>query len=269
MAYLKTQEEQDAILKGGLLLGAILEDLGKMAKPGVTTLEIDTEAERRIRAVGGIPAFKGYAPSGHRPFPGTICACVNDEIVHGIPSDRVLIEGQILSIDIGMQYPAKSGLGQGGNGFFTDTAITVPVGEINSQARQLLSVTKKSLEMAIEVATAGTSVAEIGRVIERYIEPQGYGIVRDLVGHGVGHEVHEDPAVPNYYEAYLEKKLLKPGVVIAIEPMITVGDYRTDVLDDGWTIVTDDGSLSAHFEHTIIITEDGKPIVATLRPSEK
>ena len=269
MAYIKIQIEQDAILKGGLLLGAILEDLGKMVRPGITTLEIDIEAERRIRDVGGIPAFKGYAPSGYTPFPGTICACVDDEIVHGIPSHRVLIEGQIFSIDIGMQYPANSGLGQGGNGFFTDTAITVPVGEINSQAQQLLSVTKKSLDNAIAVATNGTSVADIGRVIERYIDPQGYGIVRDLVGHGVGHEVHEDPAVPNYYESYLEKKKLVPGVVIAIEPMITVGDYRTDVLDDGWTIVTDDGSLAAHFEHTIIITAEGEPIIATKRPSEK
>ena len=129
--------------------------------------------------------------------------------------------------------------------------------------------TKKSLDKAIAVATNGTSVAEIGRVIERYIEPQGYGIVRDLVGHGVGHEVHEEPAVPNYYESYLEKTILQPGVVIAIEPMITVGDYRTDVLDDGWTIVTDDGSLSAHFEHTIIITAEGEPVIATKRPSEK
>ncbi|PIR76074.1 MAG: type I methionyl aminopeptidase [Candidatus Magasanikbacteria bacterium CG10_big_fil_rev_8_21_14_0_10_42_10] len=268
MAYIKTLEEQNAIFEGGRILGRILENLSHMVAPGVTTREIDAEAERQIIAAGGIPAFKGYAPSGHPPFPGTICACINDEIVHGIPSKRVLIDGQILSIDIGMQYPANSGVGQRGNGFFTDTAITVPVGEINSQARQLLSVTQKSLEKAIHVATVGTSVAEIGKVIERYIEPQGYGIVRDLVGHGVGHEVHEDPAVPNYYEAYLEKKILVPGVVIAIEPMITVGDYRTDELDDGWTIVTDDGSLSAHFEHTIIITDDG-PLVATKRPSEK
>jgi len=269
MAYIKTKEEQELILEGGRLLGEILEDLGNMVKPGMTTGELDKEAERRIREVGGIPAFKGYAPAGHSPFPGTICACINDEIVHGIPSDRVLIEGQILSIDIGMQYPAKSGLGQGGNGFFTDTAITVPVGEINSQARQLLSVTQKSLYKAIAVSKNGTPVSEIGKTVERYIEPQGYGIVRDLVGHGVGHEVHEDPAVPNYYEAYLERTILQPGVVIAIEPMITVGDYTTDVLDDGWTIVTDDGSLSGHFEHTIIITEDGEPIIATLRPSEK
>jgi len=267
MAYIKTKEEQALILEGGRKLGVILEDLAAMVAPGVTTLEIDREAERRIREVGGIPAFKGYAPSGHSPFPGTICACVNDEIVHGIPSDNVLIEGQILSIDIGMQYPANSGMGQQGNGYFTDTAITVPVGEIHSQARQLLSVTKKSLDNAMKVALAGAKISEIGKNIERYIEPQGYGIVRDLVGHGVGHEVHEDPAVPNYYEPSLDDRTLEVGAVIAIEPMITVGDYRTDVLDDGWTIVTDDGSLSAHFEHTIIITEKG-PVIATKRPSE-
>lgn len=268
MAYIKTKKEQNLILEGGRKLGAILEDLAAMVAPGVTTREIDTEAERRIREVGGIPAFKGYAPAGHTPFPGTICACVNDEIVHGIPSDNVLIEGQIFTMDIGMQYPAKSGLGQDGNGFFTDTAITVPVGEINSQARQLLSVTKKSLQKAIEVAISGVEISEIGKTVERYIEPQGYGIVRDLVGHGVGHAVHEDPPVPNYYEPSLGNRTLEVGNVIAIEPMITVGDYRTAVLDDGWTIVTEDGSLSAHFEHTIIITEDG-PIVATKRPSEK
>ncbi|PIR03162.1 MAG: type I methionyl aminopeptidase [Candidatus Magasanikbacteria bacterium CG11_big_fil_rev_8_21_14_0_20_43_7] len=268
MAYIKTKEECARILEGGLLLGVILEDLGKMVCPGISTLEIDKEAERRIRDVGGIPAFKGYAPSGHSPFPGTICACVNDEIVHGIPSKNVLVEGQILSIDIGMQYPAKSGLGQDGNGFFTDTAITVPVGEINSQARQLLSVTKKSLDMAIEVAVVGAKISDIGRTIERYIEPQGYGIVRDLVGHGVGHAVHEDPAVPNYYEPSLGDRTLEVGAVIAIEPMITVGDYQTDVKKDGWTIVTADGSLSAHFEHTIIITDKGT-VIATRRPSEK
>jgi methionyl aminopeptidase len=267
MAFIKTKKERDLILEGGLLLGAILDDLATMVRPGVTSLEIDREAERRIREVGGIPAFKGYAPSGHPPFPGTICASVNDEIVHGIPSKHVLIEGQIFSIDIGMQYPVNSGLGKDGNGYFTDTAITVPVGEINSQARQLISVTQKALEKAIDSLQIGTGTVDIGRVIERYVEPQGYGIVRDLVGHGVGHEVHEDPPVPNYYEPQFKNVKLEVGSVIAIEPMITVGDYRTEVLDDDWTIVTADGSLSAHFEHTIIMMEEG-PVVATKRPSE-
>jgi methionyl aminopeptidase len=182
MAFIKTKKERDLILEGGLLLGAILDDLATMVRPGVTSLEIDREAERRIREVGGIPAFKGYAPSGHPPFPGTICASVNDEIVHGIPSKHVLIEGQIFSIDIGIQYPVNSGLGKDGNGYFTDTAITVPVGEINSQARQLISVTQKALEKAIDSLQIGTGTVDIGRVIERYVEPQGYGIVRDLVG---------------------------------------------------------------------------------------
>lgn len=267
MAYLKTREEQAAILEGGRILGEILEDLTKMVAPGISTKDIDREAEARIRGAGGIPAFKGYAPAGHSPFPATVCTSVNREIVHGIPNTNILIEGQILSIDIGMQYPAGSGMGEKGNGYFTDTAVTVPVGNINSQARQLLSVTQKALQKGIVEAVSGAPISQIGKVIERYIEPQGYGIVRDLVGHGVGHEVHEDPAVPNYYEPYLKDTILKPGVVIAIEPMITVGDFRTDVLDDGWTIVTADGSLSAHFEHTIIITEDG-PVIATARPSE-
>lgn len=267
MAYIKTKEECNSILEGGLILGGILEELITLVRPGVTTLFLDQEAEKRIRKAGGIPAFKGYAPSGYSPFPGTICVCINQEIVHGIPSKHVLIEGQILSIDIGMQYPVDSGFGQNGNGFFTDTAITVPVGEINSQARQLLSVTKKSLEIAIDVAVEGAKISDIGRAIERYVEPQGYGIVRDLVGHGVGHAVHEDPAVPNYFESNLQDPILEVGVVIAIEPMITVGDYKTDVKKDGWTIVTADGSLSAHFEHTLIITESGT-VIATKRPSE-
>jgi methionyl aminopeptidase len=268
MAFIKTKEEQKLILGGGQILGAILDDLAAMVRPGITSLEIDKEAERRIREAGGLPAFKGYAPSGYNPFPGTICACVNHEIVHGIPSDNVLIEGQIFSIDIGMQYPANSGKGQDGNGFFTDTALTVPVGEISSQARQLLSVTKKSLEKAMDVAVAKAKISDIGKTIERYIEPQGYGIVRDLVGHGVGHAVHEDPAIPNYYEPSLGDKALEAGAVIAIEPMITVGDYRTKVEEDGWTITTADGSLSAHFEHTLIITDNGV-VIATQRPSEK
>lgn len=267
MAYIKTIEEQTLIIEGGRILGQILDDLAAMVAPGMTTLEIDREAEQRIRAAGGIPAFKGYAPHGHTPFPGTICACVNAEIVHGIPNDTPLLDGQIVSIDIGMQYPAKSGLGQGGNGFFTDTAVTVPVGAINSKTRQLVSVTQAALEKAIAVAHTGTRISEIGRVVERYIEPQGYGIVRDLVGHGVGHAVHEDPAVPNYYDPHIADITLEVGTVIAIEPMITMGDYATDVADDGWTVVTADGSLSAHFEHTVVMTADG-PVVATRRPSE-
>lgn len=268
MAYTKSQEEVALILEGGKILGGVLEKLTTMVKPGVATIDIDTEAERLIREAGGIPAFKGYGVPGAPPFPATICSSVNNEIVHGIPSEnQILKEGDIYSMDIGMQYPANSGLGKNGNGFFTDTAVTVPVGEIEESTQQLLSVTQKSLYKAIEKCEVGAPVSIVGKTVEEYIDPQGYGIVRDLVGHGVGHAVHEEPAVPNFYDKRLNKLSLEERVVIAIEPMITVGSYETDIADDEWTIITKDRSLSAHFEHTIVITKDG-PVVATQRPSE-
>ncbi|MFA7245459.1 MAG: type I methionyl aminopeptidase [Candidatus Magasanikbacteria bacterium] len=269
MSYIKKQEEIQLIIEGGRILGEILDKLAQMVKPGISAYEVDMEAERLILEAGGRPAFKGYR--GRRsepPFPSTICASVNEEVVHGIASkDKILKEGDIFSIDIGMQYPVNSGLGRGGNGFFTDTAITVAVGNITEKTRQLMNVTKKSLELAIEKCFVGNSIAIIGKVIQDYIEPQGYGIVRDLVGHGVGHEVHEEPRVPNYYDRDLESWKLEHNAVIAIEPMITMGDYNVETSDDGWSVSTIDKSLSAHFEHTIVITKDG-PLVVTRRPSE-
>ncbi|PIR03574.1 MAG: type I methionyl aminopeptidase [Candidatus Magasanikbacteria bacterium CG11_big_fil_rev_8_21_14_0_20_39_34] len=270
MSYIKSQSEIEKILEGGRLMGEILEKLEKMVAVGGNAKEIDTAAEKMIREVGGIPAFKGYKPSRHAtPFPSTICASLNTEIVHGIATeDKVFKEGDIFSIDIGMQWPAKCGEGQDGNGFFTDTAITVPVGKIDEKTRQLMNVTKKSMYLGIEQVRVGNSIADIGKKIQHYIDPQGYGIIRDLVGHGVGHKLHEDPRVPNYYDKELEMWEIRPGVVIAIEPMITLGDYDITTGEDGWGIFTADGSLSAHFEHTIVVTENG-PIVATKRPSEK
>ena len=173
-----------------------------------------------------------------------------------------------MSIDIGMQYPAGSGKGKQGNGFFTDTAITVAAGTIPETVKQLLAVTQQSLYKGIAACGSGTTIADIGKAVQTYVDPHGYGIVRDLVGHGVGHEVHEEPAVPNYYDSHLESWQLRPGMVIAIEPMLTMGGAETALLDDDWTIVTDDGSLSAHFEHTVVLTEDG-PVIATKRPSEQ
>lgn len=270
MGYIKSKEVQKLIFEGGRKLGEILDILAAMVTPGITALEIDQEAERLILAAGGVPAFKGYATHrGETPFPSTICASVNTEIVHGIATkEKILKDGDIFTIDIGMQWPAKSGKGKNGNGYFTDTAVTVGVGVIDEKTKQLLNVTKKSLYLGIDVAHAGNSIARIGETVEAYIAPQGYGIVRDLVGHGVGDAVHEDPRVPNYYDAYLEDWKLESGVVIAIEPMITMGDYQTMVGDDGWGISTVDGSLSAHFEHTVIIQDSGAPLIATLRPSE-
>lgn len=258
-----------------MILGEILEKLSKMVKPGVCALEIDQEAERLIREAGGKPAFKGYkGKKNDPPFPTTICACVNDELVHGIASkNKVLKDGDIFSIDIGMEYPTKNIKYPISNikserGYFTDTAITLAVGKIPDRTKQLLNVTRKALEIGIKQCVVGNTVADIGRTIQKYVEPQGYGIVRDLVGHGVGHAVHEEPRVPNYYDKEGEKWVLQPGVVIAIEPMITMGDWHIVTADDGWSVKTADNSLCAHQEHTIVITEK-EPIVVTRRPSEK
>lgn len=269
MAYIKSDEDIRYIIEGGKILGQILEHLSSLVKPGISAVEIDTAAEKMIREAQGRPAFKGYRSHKHEPpFPSTICACLNAELVHGIATpEKIIKDGDIFSIDIGMQYPVGSGLGRGGDGFFTDTAITIAVGKVPESTIQLLNVTKKSLEIGIQSAQNGQSVAAIGRAIEDYVSPQGYGIVRDLVGHGVGYDVHEDPRVPNFYDPESERWTLRNGVVIAIEPMITMGHHAVETADDGWSIRTADGSLCAHFEHTIVITDKG-PIVVTRRPSE-
>jgi len=264
---IKTKEDIKAIKEGGKIIGEILEKLGKMAKAGVSTFEIDEEAEKLIIKAGGRPAFKGHTNSHFDPpFPCTICASRNHELVHGIAKREVILQnGDIFSIDIGMEWPYK----KGEHGLYTDTAITVAVGEIDQKTKELMRVTKQSLEVGIKAAKPGASVAQIGRAIEEYVNSQGkYGIIRDLVGHGVGHAVHEDPRVPNYYDKRMEKFILQPGMVIAIEPMISLGDWRIVEGDDGWTIEMADGSMCAHFEHTVIITKTGCEI-ATRRPSEK
>lgn len=274
--YIKKPQELALIREGGLLMGEILEKLIPMVKAGVSGLEIDTEAERLIREVGGIPAFKGYrSRRSDPPFPATICFSRNEEVVHGIPTKTNIIQdGDIVTLDIGMQYPmsgpqflgSKKGIK---TGYFTDTAVTVAVGKIPEKTQTLMDVTRQAMEVGIAAAQPGKTVASIGRAIEDYVRAQGkYGIVEDLTGHGVGHAVHEDPPVPNYYEKNLEDWILQPGVVIAIEPMITLGTHRVDIARDGWTISTADKSLSAHFEHTLIITESG-PEVVTRRPHEQ
>lgn len=280
MALIKKEQEIKQIISGGKAMGKVLEKLTKMVCPGISTWEIDQAAEKMIVDAGGKPAFKGYFNKpDDTPFPSTICSSINEELVHGIAKkDVILKEGDIFSIDIGMEWPAfarqRGELRRGearlrnARGYFTDTAITVPVGKIADETVELMRVTKESLEIGIKAAQPGHSVADIGKAIEHYVKSQGtYGIVRDLVGHGVGHAVHEDPRVPNYYEPKLERIKLQPGMVIAIEPMISLGDWHIETGPDGWTIVMQDGSLCAHFEHTIIITKNGN-VVATRRPSE-
>jgi methionyl aminopeptidase len=245
---LKSAREIDLMVQGGRILGATHVVLRDAVRPGISTAELDQIAEDFIRSHdGAIPAFKGLYG-----FPGSICASINQEIVHGIPSKkRVLGEGDIISIDIGVGY----------KGYFTDSAATVPVGAISAEAQRLLDVTRQSLDAGIAAATLGNHIGDIGAAVQAVVEAAGFSVVRDLVGHGIGVEFHEEPQVPNYGKPKRREKLV-PGLTIAIEPMVNIGGPATKTLSDKWTIVTQDGSLSAHFEHTVAITEGG-PLVLT------
>jgi len=244
---LKSAREIEIMAQGGKILGATIETLRAAVRPGITTGELDTIAEDFIRShEGATPAFKGLYG-----FPGSICSSVNHEIVHGIPSKkRVLDEGDIVSLDVGVGY----------RGYFTDSATTVAVGAIQSETQRLLDVTQQSLGAAIEAAQPGNHIGDIGAAVQSVVEAAGFSVVRDLVGHGIGVEFHEEPQVPNYGKPKRREKLV-PGLTLAIEPMVNVGGPLTRTLGDRWTIVTLDGSLSAHFEHTVAITEHGPQVL--------
>lgn len=265
--HVKTPEAIKQVTKGGKIIGKILARLAKMCRPGVSTWDIDQAAEQMIIKAGGLPSFKGYrgGPDGS-PFPSTICASLNQELVHAFArKDAILKNGDIFSIDIGMEWPHKKNF----RGFFTDTAITVAIGDIPNEVKELLRVTRQALFAGIKAAKPGKTVADIGLAIENYVKSQGkYGIVRDLVGHGVGYEVHEEPRIPNFFDKSTDNWKLESGMILAIEPMISLGDWRVKTADDGWTIEMADGSLCAHFEHTVILTKKGNEI-ATLRPGER
>jgi methionyl aminopeptidase len=245
---LKSAREIDLMAQGGKVLAAAVETLRAAVHPGISTGELDRIGEEFIRShEGAVPAFKGLYG-----FPGSICASVNNEIVHGIPSaKRVLKDGDIISIDVGVGY----------KGYFTDSATTVPVGEISADARELLAVTQRALDAGIGAAVLGNHIGDIGAAVQAVVERAGFSVVRDLVGHGIGVEFHEEPQVPNYGKPKRREKLV-PGLTIAIEPMVNLGGPATKTLADRWTIVTLDGSLSAHFEHTVAIAEGG-PMVLT------
>jgi len=245
---LKSAREIDLMAQGGKILAGSIETVRAAVRPGISTGELDRVAEEFIRAhEGAVPAFKGLYG-----FPGSICASVNNEIVHGIPSPkRVLQDGDIISIDVGVGY----------KGYFTDSATTVPVGDISVDARELLAVTHRALEAGIGAAVLGNHIGDIGVAVQSVVERAGFSVVRDLVGHGIGVEFHEEPQVPNYGKPKRREKLV-PGLTIAIEPMVNLGGPATKTLADRWTIVTLDGSLSAHFEHTVAIAEGG-PLVLT------
>ena len=248
MIQLKSAREIDLMAQGGKILAGAIETVRAAVRPGISTGELDRVAEEFIRGhEGAVPAFKGLYG-----FPGSICASVNNEIVHGIPSPkRVLQDGDIISIDVGVGY----------KGYFTDSATTVPVGDISEDARELLAVTQRALEAGIGAAVLGNHIGDIGVAVQSVVERAGFSVVRDLVGHGIGVEFHEEPQVPNYGKPKRREKLV-PGLTIAIEPMVNLGGPATKTLADRWTIVTLDGSLSAHFEHTVAIAEGG-PLVLT------
>lgn len=241
MNLIKTPEEIRVIAEGGKILAAVLKEVEKMVKPGIITLELNRAAEALILKHGAKPAFKGY-----ERFPYSLCASVNEVVVHGFPSDYILREGDIVGLDLGVLY----------KGYNTDMAVTVAVGQVSFKAKRLIDVTKKALKLGIKKARHGNTTGDIGNTIQRYVEDQGYGVVRDLCGHGIGKGLHEDPQVPNYGQRHKGTEL-KEGMVICIEPMITIGDYRLKKAKDGYGFATKDGSLTAHFEHTIAITKDG------------
>lgn len=252
---IKTKEEVAILREGGKRHAQIMKKLIDMVKPGITTNELDQEAARLVKEGGDTAAFLDYMPYGaDRPYPATLCVSLNDEVVHGIPNevDRVLKEGDIVSLDLGLVH----------KGMFTDMAVTVPVGKISIDAQKLLDTTKEALMLGIKAAKGGKNVGDIGEAVERHAIPHGYGVVEELAGHGVGYGVHEDPYVPNYGEKGKGAKL-KPGMVIAIEPMFNIGTKDITLDKDGYTYRTADGSLSAHFEHTILITK-GDPEILTV-----
>lgn len=227
--------------EGGKILAAVLHQVAEMAKPGITTLELDRAAEALILQYGAKPAFKGYDG-----FPYSLCTSVNEDVVHGLPSKRMLQSGDIVGLDLGVLY----------KGYNTDMAVTVAVGEVSFEAKRLMMVTKKALKRGIAKARAGITTGDLGNTIARYIEDQGFGVVRDLYGHGIGKNVHEDPLIPNFGQRHKGPEL-KEGMVICIEPMVTMGDYHLKRSDDGYGFATKDGSLSAHFELTLVVTKDG------------
>ncbi|MBC5801258.1 MAG: type I methionyl aminopeptidase [Candidatus Eremiobacteraeota bacterium] len=248
MITMKSAREIEIMRRSGKITSSVLAMLLRSAKPGMTLREVDRLAEKGIREQGGIPTFKGY-----RGFPASICASVNEVVVHGIPGDRVLRDGDILSIDIGTTFQK----------YVSDSAATVAIGTITAEAKRLLHVTQECLMLGIAAMQKGNRLSDIGHAVQRHAEKNGYGVVRALVGHGVGRSMHEEPQVPNWGRPG-EGIILRPGLVLAIEPMITQGTYEVRSLTDGWTIVTADGKLAAHFEHTIALTEEG-PRILTLR----
>jgi methionyl aminopeptidase len=245
MIVSKSPAELDKMRVANALVGAVLVELRRLVTPGVTTEELDAVAERHILAAGAVPAFKGY-----HGFPATLCASVNDAVVHGIPNKTPLVDGDIVSLDMGVVL----------DGFYGDSAITVPVGNIPDRAAELLRVTSEALDLAMEQVQVNGHVSDIGHAVQQHVEGHGFSVVREFVGHGIGAKLHEEPQIPNYGERGRGPRLTT-GMVLAIEPMVNMGKPAVKVLGDGWTAVTQDGSLSAHFEHTVAVTDAGPEVL--------
>jgi len=247
MIDLKSEKEIELIAKSAEILSEVLIKMKEMIKPGITTEEIDGLARKMVKDHGVKAAFLGY-----RGYPAAVCVSVNEEVVHGIPSSKIkLKEGDIVSLDFGVER----------EGFFSDAALTVPVGKISGRAQKLIKVTQEALLKGIDMAKPGNRISDISAAVQRYVEANGFSVVRDLCGHGVGRKVHEEPMIPNFGKPG-QGPLIQPGMVLAIEPMVNAGSYEVATLDDDWTVVTMDGAVSAHFEHTVAVTENG-PVILT------
>ncbi len=251
MVRMKTKREIGFIRESSKIVADVLKLVGALVKPGVTTIELDRLAEDFIRSMGGVPAFKGYSQSKSHLFPATLCTSIDDEVVHGIPTNRVLRDGELLSVDVGVKK----------DGYFGDGAYTFAVGEVSEEKHRLLKATEESLYKGIEQAVAGKRVHDISYAVQEHVEAGGFSVVRDLVGHGIGAELHEEPAIPNFGKPGTGIKL-QDGMTLAIEPMVNAGTWKVRMAPDGWTVLTQDGRPSAHFEHTVAIV-NGKPEILT------
>ena len=257
MIIAKSQKDMEKMRAVGELIAEVRETLRAMVTPGITTLELNAAAEKMMRDAGAIPTFIGYKPRGMVPFPFAICASPNTEVVHGFSRDVPLVEGDIISLDMACTL----------NGFVGDTAITVPVGNVSDELKELMRVTEECLMLGIEQCVPNKRIGDIGAAIQAHAEKFGYGIVRDYTGHGIGRSMHEAPQIANYGRAGTKERI-RAGYCFAIEPMLNIGTYETKTLEDGWTVVTADGKPSAHFEHTIGVTADG-PEILTLTKEQK
>jgi len=253
MIVLKTAREIETMRHSNRIVAEILEAIGSIVKPGITTGELDRVADRMIRRAKAKPAFKGYSMRNNKPYPACICSSVNEEVVHGIPGPRILLEGDVVGVDVGVVY----------KGFVGDAAMTYRVGEVSPDAEKLLRITRESLYKGIEKAVSGNRLQDISAAVQDHVEAAGFSVVRDFVGHGVGRKMHEPPQIPNYRAPGWNPRL-EVGMTLALEPMVNQGAWAIKLLEDEWTAVTADGKLSAHFEHSIAITDNGPTILSEL-----